>query len=91
MVPGVLAVARLGIVAAAQVASGEPAPLGQRLLHLVGERNAGLAAGEIVDHDRVLAAIGEWSNSSGQADLADGGGAEALAAGPSSAGVSSLR
>ena len=57
--------------------------LGQRLLHFVRQRDAVLAAGGVVDHDRVQSAVptlSVWSKMQGRAELADGGGAEALLA-----------
>ncbi len=78
-----LGVARLGIVAAGGCRQRKVG-LGERLLHFVRQRNAGLGAGGIIDHDRMQAgtvgAVGVVENQR-RADLADRGGAEALGAG----------
>ena len=58
--------------------------LGQRVLHLVRKRDAGLAACRIVDDDRVLARLLRMIGVVpliGRADLADRGGAQTLVAG----------
>ena len=59
-----LGVARLAVVAARRRRQRQIG-LGQRVLHFVGQRNAVLAAGGIVDHDRCSCRESVWSNRSG--------------------------